>query len=81
VRGFPHLSIWKDGNGSGERKKMIVQVKTEIRILDHQEQEDLLNPEIRVLKMHWEDKWQCKNLATLFFKEVWEVVRGMIRNL
>lgn len=60
---------------------MIVQVKVEIAIKDYQDNEYLLDPEIRVLKMHWEDKWQCKHLFTLFFKECWEVVRGMIRNL
>lgn len=60
---------------------MIVQIKTEISILDDRETDYLINPEIRVLKMDWIDKWQCKHLLMLFFKEVWEVARGMIRNL
>ncbi len=60
---------------------MIVQIKSEITILADNETEILLRPETRVLKMHWEDKWQCKNFFRLFCNEVWEVVRGMIRNV
>lgn len=59
---------------------MIVQVKTEITILDDHEN-PLLDTEVNVLKMDWFDKWQCKHIFSLFNNDVWEKIRGLIRSL